>query len=272
MMLRFSGAGVTDTGKVREHNEDSAFVGPYLALVADGVGGHAAGEVASATTAGVVAAVAAGRVGEPAEDVLSDAVACAVVSLRAGAAERPDLVEMATTLTAVLCDGERVVLLHVGDSRAYLHREGYTERVSVDHTYVQQLVDDGQLSAHDAEAHALRNVVVRYLDAQLSDEEIAPDLVELAVEPGDRLMLCTDGLTDLVGEADIEDVLDDVADAHSAAAVLTDLALEAGGRDNVSVVVVDVVSGPRVVADGVRLGAMTDSGHLLAAVGVPAAR
>ena len=196
MVLRFSGAGVSDTGLVRSDNEDSAFVGPYVALVADGVGGAAAGEVASATAAYAVTATALSRFGEPPERVLMEGAEAAMASVRRGIQGDLNRLGMATTLTAVACDGERVVLAHVGDSRAYLFRDGTLTQLSRDHTYVQQLVDAGRLAPEGVARHPWRNVVLRSVDGDPVHEGV--DLVPVPVEPGDRLLLCSDGLTDLV--------------------------------------------------------------------------
>jgi serine/threonine protein phosphatase PrpC len=256
-MLRFSGAGVSDVGLVREHNEDSAFVAPYVALVADGVGGAAAGEVASATAAYVVSAQALSRSGEDLDVVIRDAVAAARINLRHGVRDDPSREGMATTLTAVVSDGERVLLGHVGDSRAYHYRDGRLDQISRDHTYVQTLVDSGLVSREEMAIHPWRNVVLRSLQSSPEDELTDVDVVEVDVQPGDRLLLCSDGLTDLVEDDRIAEVLR-LKDPHSAAAVLTHAALQAGGRDNVTVVVLDVVEGPRVVGDGRLLGAVSD--------------
>src|SRR6478609_9094774 len=261
-MLRFSGAGVSDVGRVREHNEDSAFVAPYVALVADGVGGAAAGEVASATAAYVVSATALSWFGHDPAAVIRAAIRDARNSLRAGVQQDPERAGMATTLTAVVCDGERVYLGHVGDSRAYLFRDGTLRQVSHDHTYVQHLVDTGQLRADRAIGHPWRNVVLRSLDGGPDDGAGAPDVVDLDVREGDRLLLCSDGLTDLVDDERIAEVLR-LADPHSAAAVLTHSALLAGGRDNITALVLDVVEGPLVVGDGRVLGALVDVSNVV---------
>lgn len=256
-MLRFSGTGVSDVGRVRDHNEDSAFVGPYVALVADGVGGAAAGEVASATVAYVVSATALSRFGTPLETLVRDAAAAARLQLRAGVAEDAYRGGMATTLTAVVCDGHRVVLGHVGDSRAFSYRRGTLRLVSRDHTYVQQLLDAGQLQPAEVASHPWRNVVLRSMHAAPEGALDDIDVVELDVEPGDRILLCSDGLTDLVEESRIAEALART-DPHSAATALTDAALDAGGRDNVTCVVLDLVVGPLVVGDGLLLGALRD--------------
>lgn len=254
-MLRFSGSGVSEVGLVRPHNEDSAFVGPYVAIVADGVGGAAAGEIASATATYAVAATALARFGEMPERVLVDAVEAARASVQHGIQRDLNRLGMATTLTAVLCDGERVVLAHVGDSRAYLLRDGVLTQLTTDHTYVQRLVEAGQLPRADVVRHPWRNVVLRSIDGDPVNEGV--DLIPLPLEVGDRLLLCSDGLTDLVPDDPIADLLGAV-DPMSAAAALTEAALAAGGKDNVTAVVLDLIEGPRVVGDGQPLGAVWD--------------
>ena len=204
-MLRFSGAGVSDVGLVRSDNEDSAFVGPYVAVVADGVGGAAAGEVASATATYAVAATVLSRFGDLPETLLRDGAEAARASVQRGVQTDLNRLGMATTLTALVCDGERVVLGHVGDSRAYLLRDGALAQISRDHTYVQRLVDNGQLDAVAAWRHPWRNVVLRSIDGDPLEEGI--DLVPVRVVPGDRLLLCSDGLSDLVPDQLIEELL-----------------------------------------------------------------
>ena len=236
-MLRFSGAGVSEVGLRRDHNEDSGFVGPYVALVADGVGGAAAGEVASATATHALTATALSRFGDDAEAVLRAGVAAARPACPAGAEDDPARAGMATTLTAVASDGRRVMLGHLGDSRAYTVRE--------------RAVRPGLPGPHrgpgpggPGTAHApprcattrgatwccARSGPTR---AWRSTTWSSPSST---LGPGDRILLCSDGLTDLVPEARIEAVLR-LRDPHSAAAVLTHAALEAGGIDNVTCVV-----------------------------------
>lgn len=261
-MLRFSGAGVSEVGLRRDNNEDSAFVGPYVALVADGVGGAAAGEVASATAAHALAVTSLSRFGDDVEVVLRAGVRAARECVRRGAEDDPARSGMATTLTAVASDGTRIMLAHLGDSRAYTVRSGRFARASRDHTAVQDLVDQGRLAPADVHDHPWRHVVVRSIGA---DEGVPPDdveLTELALGPGDRVLLCSDGLTDLVPEPRIEAVLR-LRDPHSAAAALTRAALEAGGSDNVTCVVLDVVDGPLVVGDGELLGAVRDVANVV---------
>jgi protein phosphatase len=256
-MLRFSGRGVTDVGRVREANEDSAFAGPYVALVADGVGGAAAGEVASATVAYVVSAIARLRQDQEPAGVLRDAIEAARESLRTGIDVDLDRAGMATTLTALVTDGTTVVLGHVGDSRGYLFRDGVLRQITTDHTYVQQMVASGQLVPEQARRHPWRNVVMRSLHGGPVDVDETPDIVELDLGPGDRVLLCSDGLTDLVTDERIAEILH-VPDPDAAAARLVYAALDAGGSDNVTCLVLDVVDGPRVSGDGELLGAVRD--------------
>lgn len=256
-MLRFQGAGVTDVGLVREHNEDSAYLGPYVALVADGVGGAAAGEVASATAAYVVAALARQRHGDDPAAVLNDGIQKAVESLSNGVAADYEKAGMATTMTALVSDGTRVVMAHIGDSRGYLLRGGRLLRVSSDHTYVQQLVDQGHLDPDAVRRHPWRNVVLRSLHGKGNEPQEHADLVELRLRPGDRMLLCSDGLTDLVEEAAIAEALQ-VEDAQQAASDLVEAALAGGGSDNVTCLVFDIVDGPEIVGDGQVLGALRD--------------
>ncbi len=268
-MLRFSGAGVSEVGLVRPHNEDSAFVGPYVAVVADGVGGAAAGEVASATAAFAVAATALARFGDVPESVLVEAVEAARAGVRVGVQRDLNRLGMATTLTAVICDGSRVVLAHVGDSRAYLLRDGVLTQVSRDHTYVQRLVDTGQLPRDEAKRHPWRNVVLRSIDGDPVNDGF--DLMPVPVALGDRLLLCSDGLSDLVPDAVIAELLR-VEDPQSAAAVLSQAALDAGGKDNITALVLDVVDGPLVVGDGRILGALADVTNIVDPAAVRLAR
>lgn len=254
-MLRFRSAGSSHRGLVREGNEDSGFAGPYLQLVADGVGGAAAGEVASATAAYVVTAL---HLADPTADVLellARSVESAHEQLRAGAAVDNARSGMGTTLTALLTDGVRVALGHVGDSRAYRFGDGELSRLSRDHTFVQTLVDGGAITAEEARRHPHKNVV---LEVVTGERPSRPDLVLVDLVVGDRVLLCSDGLTDLVEDDRIANRLAAATDPEAAASALVDDALAAGGLDNVTCVVADVVEGPRLQPDGLRLGAFAD--------------
>jgi PPM family protein phosphatase len=260
MVLRFSGAGVSDVGRVRPHNEDSGFVGPYVVVVADGVGGAAAGEIASATAAYSASAVALANPRQRPELVLAEAYAAAAAGVRMGVQRDLERLGMATTLTMLVTDGRDVALGHLGDSRGYLLRRTETgdavlRQLTKDHTYVQHLIDNGRLTSEDRAVHPWRNVVLRSVDGD--PEGGGPDVVRLDVAVGDRLLLASDGLTDLVPDDVIAEVLAS-EEGEDAAATLTQLALTAGGRDNITVVVVDLVDGPPVVGDGRLLGALFD--------------
>ncbi len=257
--MRFSATGRTHVGLVRSGNEDSGFVGPTLLLVADGVGGNAAGEVASATTAYVVSASALARVGLRPASVLGMAVGESQRQVRRGVLRDPSLTGMSTTLTALLTDGQRFALAHIGDSRAYLFRDGGLTRLSTDHTWVQEMRDEGRITEAEAQVHPWRNVVMRTINA---DDPTGADVLPLALRLDDRVLICSDGLTDLVSEDGIEQILsrhhdDDAVDR------LLDAALAGGGRDNITCVLGTVVDGPAVVADGLLLGAVRDPANIV---------
>lgn len=250
-MLSFTTAAASDVGRVRKGNEDSGFAGPGLVLVADGVGGHAAGEVASATATYVITAWAMSQpLADPATSLRS-ALALAQQQVARGA-EVPQQEGMATTLTAVLGDGERFALLHLGDSRAYLLREGLLEQLSRDHTVVQDLVDQGSLSPAEARGHRWSHVVTRTLGGDVTE---LGDVVPLDLRAGDRLLLCSDGLSDLVDDAELARLLSSHVDDEGAAAALVEAALGAGGRDNVTCVLATVVPRPVTRWDGQLVGA-----------------
>ena len=251
-MLQFRCSATSHVGLVRSHNEDSAFVGPGLVVVADGMGGAAAGEVASSTA--VYAADEARRGQAPSLEprvALAEAVARAAAKIRADIDAVPDRAGMGTTFTALQTDGTRVALAHLGDSRAYRFRDGALEQVTADHTLVQSLVDAGQLSPAQARRSAHRHIVMRSLGGAGPSD---PDLLDLDTVPGDRLLVCSDGLSDLVDDADLALILA-LPDASTAADLLVAAALDAGGTDNVTCVVVDVVDSGEVLLGGSFLGA-----------------
>ena len=258
-MLRISGTGDSHVGLVRPNNQDSAFVGPTCILVADGVGGGAAGEVASATTAYAVVATALLRGGEDPANVLREAVQVAQAQVHAGVVADATRTGMATTLTAVLTDGETFVLAHMGDSRGYVFRDGDLTRVTRDHTHVQELVDQGRLEAEDVAHHPWRNVVTRTVNGSQAG---VPDLLPLPLRVGDRILLASDGLTDLVDEAVIAETLATRADDDAVQALVAG-ALGRGGRDNVTCVLGTVVDGPPIIPDGMLLGAVRDPANVI---------
>lgn len=253
-MVRFTSAGVSDTGRVRGNNEDSGFAGPSLALVADGVGGASAGEVASATAAYVTTALALGDPQADVLDLLARAVRVTHDQLCRGTALDPARAGMGTTLTALLTDGTRLALAHVGDSRGYLLRDGELHQLTRDQTLVQLLVDEGLITGEEARRHPRRNVVLQALDAS---RPATPELTLLDLRVGDRFLLCSDGLSDLVDDDAIRAGLLG-GGPDGAAAQLVAEALERGGTDNVTCVVCDVVDAPALVREGTRLGAFTD--------------
>jgi protein phosphatase len=258
-MLRISGTGESHVGLVRPDNQDSAFVGPTCMLVADGVGGGAAGEVASATTAYAVAATVLMRALEDPSDVLREAVHLAQAQVHAGVVADEARSGMATTLTALVTDGERFVLGHIGDSRGYVFRDGDLTRVTRDHTYVQDMVEAGRLDPDDVAHHPWRNVVTRTVNGS---EDGVPDLLPLALRPGDRVLLASDGLTDLVDEAVIAETLATRGDDDAVQALIAG-ALGRGGRDNVTCVLATVVDGPPISADGILHGAVRDPANVI---------
>jgi protein phosphatase len=254
-MLRLRYGGVSHVGLVRGNNEDAGFASHYVQVVADGVGGAAAGEVASATTTYVVSAMAAAHPTADARTLLHRAVAEAHHQLAAGVAHDPARAGMATTLVAVLARHGQVTMAHIGDSRAYRLRDGRLSRLTTDHTLVQALIDSGRLTPDEARTHPYRSVVLRSINAE---EVPRPDVFRVDTAPGDRLLLCSDGLTDFVDERTISALLPRGPHPDDAAQALVDAALASGGRDNVTCVVSDIDDGPRMAEDGRLLGAMGD--------------
>lgn len=231
-------AARSDVGLVREGNEDSGYASPRLLVVADGMGGAAAGEVASSVA---VAALAGLDEDEPTGDlleVLREALRRIEGQLAGLVEAEPRLRGMGTTLTAVLGAGSRLALIHVGDSRAYLLREGKLERITRDHTLVQSLIDAGRLTEHEATTHPQRNVLTRVLDGTHPTEA---DLSIREVRPGDRILLCSDGLSGVVSWDTLGAVLLANENPEDAVDELVDLALRGGGPDNITCVVADVV-------------------------------
>ncbi len=267
-MLRFSGVALSHVGLVRTGNEDSGFVSPSCMLVADGVGGAAAGEVASATAAYVVSAMSMAAVEPDPFSLLRSGLRLAQQQIGDGVAADPSRAGMATTLSAVATDGKRFALAHVGDSRGYLFRAGELTRVTHDHTWVQRLVDEGSLAEEDVPYHRWRNVVTRSVNGDLAE---VGDLEELALAPGDRILLASDGLTDLVTDRRIEAIL---RRHHDDAAVeaLVEAALAAGGKDNVTCLLATVIEGQPVPSEGVLVGAVRDPRNVVDAAAVRISR
>jgi len=230
----------SDVGR-RANNEDAAYASPRMAAVADGLGGAAAGEVASRTVIDTLARLD-DRPGDRApEAALQDAVSESNRTIASMAGSDPDMAGMSTTLTAVaLADDERFVVTNVGDSRTYLLRDGELTQLTRDDSLVQLLVDAGEITAEEARRHPRRSVVLDALDGR--ERRDAP-LTSIEARPGDRLLLCSDGLSDAVEDGAIATALA-TPSRRECTGRLIELALAAGGQDNISVVVADVVWKP----------------------------
>jgi serine/threonine protein phosphatase PrpC len=228
----------SDVGLLREGNEDAAYAGPYLLAIADGMGGHAAGEVASAVAISTLVPLDTDTSGVDMLQALSDAIATANVTLHEITVAHPATEGMGTTLTALLWRGDEVALCHVGDSRAYLLRDGILEQITHDHTLVQSLVDEGRLTPEAAASHPQRSLVMRALQSSIPAE---PDLTMRKARTGDRYLLCSDGLTDVVSDETLRMTLSELTDLDAAVEQLIDLAIRSGGPDNITCVLADVV-------------------------------
>jgi serine/threonine protein phosphatase PrpC len=234
LVLRY--AARSDVGLVRSNNEDSVYAGARLLALADGMGGHAAGEVASQL---VIAALAHLDDDEPGGDLLAKldaAIRSGNSAIAAQVEMEPDLEGMGTTLTAILFAGNRIGLAHIGDSRGYLLRDGELTQITKDDTFVQTLVDEGRITREEAHSHPQRSLIMR----ALTGHEVEPTLTMREVRTGDRYLLCSDGLSDPVSDETILDALQ-IPDVTDSADRLIELALRGGGPDNVTVVVADVV-------------------------------
>jgi len=234
LVLRY--AARSDRGLVRSNNQDSVYAGPRLLSLADGMGGHAAGEVASKV---VIAALAPLDDDEPGEDLLgqlreaTQAGNGAIAELVAG---DPELDGMGTTLTAILFAGNRIGLVHIGDSRAYLQRNGQFAQITHDDTFVQSLIDEGRITEDEAATHPQRSLLLK----ALTGHDVEPNLTIREARAGDRYLLCSDGLSGVVTHETLADTIQ-IADAQACADRMIELALKGGGPDNVTVIVADVV-------------------------------
>jgi PPM family protein phosphatase len=236
--LRYAARSDIGLGRY-SNNQDSGYAGPHLLVIADGMGGHAAGDVASSTAiARLVALDEESAGGGDALQRLTTALADANQDLRDRVAAEPSLHGMGTTVTALLNSGGKLALAHIGDSRGYLLRDGQLTQITHDHTFVQSLVDDGRLTEEEARSHPQRNLITRVLTGERDD---TPDLSVREAKPGDTYLLCSDGLTGVVTEETLTEVLGDGSDVGSRAEQLIDLALKGGSSDNITCVVADVV-------------------------------
>lgn len=236
LIMRY--AARSDVGRVRSKNDDSAYAGRHLAVVADGMGGHAGGDVASASTVLDMIHLDHDSYPDGAETVLADEIQTANSLLSELVHVDPKLAGMGTTVTALLLEGRRLHFAHIGDSRAYRLRNGKFEQISVDHTFVQRLIDEGRLRPEEAETHPHKNVLMRVLGDVDASPEL--DLDELDVEPGERWLLCSDGLNYVQG-AVVEQVVRETKDLAECAELLVELTLANGAPDNVTVVLLEIV-------------------------------
>ncbi|MFE0463122.1 PP2C family protein-serine/threonine phosphatase [Kitasatospora sp. NPDC058965] len=263
LVLRF--AAGSHKGLIREGNEDSGYAGPHLLAVADGMGGAAAGEVASSEALSSIISL---EDADPQADLLTllnDAVQNANERLRQMVERDPHLEGMGCTLTALLWTGERMGLVHVGDSRAYLLRDGALTQITQDHTWVQRLVDEGRITPEEAETHPQRSLLMRALDGR---GQVEPDLSIREVRPGDRYLICSDGLSGPVSHQTLEETLGSHYAPESTIQELIQLALRGGGPDNITCVVADVLEvGPSDTFSGqfatapVVVGAVAEGPH-----------
>jgi len=238
MTLALRYAARSDVGLLRKGNEDSGYAGPHLLAVADGVGGNVAGEVASAAAIAAIAPLDAEYPGPDLGRVLADAVATANQRLQELISSDPSVEGMGTTLTALLWSEGCAALCHIGDSRAYLLRDGQFIQVTHDHTLVQLLIDEGRITAVDVARHPYRSLLLRALDGRPAAEA---DLTLLETCAGDRYLLCSDGLSGVVSEQTLHQVLASVRDLDEVTSRLVELAVEGGGPDNITCIVADVI-------------------------------
>ncbi|UQX01976.1 PP2C family serine/threonine-protein phosphatase [Streptomyces sp. RerS4] len=246
LSLRF--AAGSHKGMIREGNEDSGYAGPRLLAIADGMGGQAAGEVASSEVISTLVQLDDDVPGSDILTSLATAVQRANDQLRVMVEEDPQLEGMGTTLTALLWTGQRLGLVHVGDSRAYLLRDGVLTQITQDHTWVQRLVDEGRITEEEATTHPQRSLLMRALG---SGDIVEPDLSIREVRAGDRYLICSDGLSGVVSHQTLEETLADYHGPRATVQSLIQLALRGGGPDNITCIVADVLD--------------TDSGDTLAA-------
>ncbi len=231
-------AGLSDPGLTRSQNEDALLIEPPLYAVADGMGGHRAGEIASREA---LTALLANAPRETDAKALARAVRAANRAVMESAAKSRTRTGMGTTLTAAMVDGTHVLVAHVGDSRAYLLHGGRLTRITEDHSMVADLVRQGAITEEDARFHPQRSVITRALG---SDPDMVADVFEVHGEPGDRLLLATDGLTGMLPDDYITELLEPTRTPEEAAARLVDAANRAGGYDNITVIVVDLDDTP----------------------------
>ncbi|MFE9391015.1 Stp1/IreP family PP2C-type Ser/Thr phosphatase [Streptomyces sp. NPDC006784] len=263
MSLSLHFAAGSHDGMIREHNEDSGYAGPRLLAVADGMGGQAAGEVASSE---VISAMVQLDEDIPGSDILTSlgtTVQRANDQLRVMVEEDPQLEGMGTTLTALLWTGQRLGLVHVGDSRAYLLRDGQLTQITQDHTWVQRLVDEGRITEEEATTHPQRSLLMRALG---SGDHVEPDLSIREVRAGDRYLLCSDGLSAVVSHQTIEETLAGYHGPQDTVQELIQLALRGGGPDNITCIVADVLDVDALHPEDTVHGRLNDTPVIVGAV------
>ncbi|MBE8519134.1 serine/threonine-protein phosphatase [Amycolatopsis sp. H6(2020)] len=234
LVLRY--AARSDRGLVRSSNQDSVYAGPRLLALADGMGGHAAGEVASKV---VIASLAPLDDDEPRDDLLAqlrEAVANGNAAIAELVSQDPDLDGMGTTLTAVLFAGTRLGLVHVGDSRAYLLRGGQFAQITRDDSFVNELLEQGRITPEEAAVHPQRSLLLK----ALTGHEVEPSLTVREARAGDRYLICSDGLSGMVSDETLAEAVQ-IPDPQQCADRMIELALKGGGTDNVTVIIADVV-------------------------------
>jgi serine/threonine protein phosphatase PrpC len=255
MTIALRYAARSDVGLLREGNEDSAYASGRLLAVADGMGGHAHGEVASSVAIAAMASLEEAQQGGDLLNTIEAAVRDANRRLHEMVGRDPSLKGMGTTLTAMLWHGAQVALVHVGDSRAYLLRRGELYQITHDHTLVQQLVDDGRITPEEAATHPQRSILLRALDGS---GEVDPDLTLREAQIGDRYLLCSDGLSGVVSAETLHATLTNIDDPEEVVRQLIDLANRGGGPDNITCVLADVIEvtdGQQVPAEASVVGA-----------------
>jgi PPM family protein phosphatase len=235
MTLTLRYAAQSDRGLIRDGNQDSVYAGPRLLAVADGMGGMAAGDIASNIVIAAMAPLDEDVPGDALVDALRHAVGTANQQLRDTVDANPHLEGMGTTLTAVLFSGSKIGMVHIGDSRAYLLRQGEFTQITKDDTYVQMLVDEGRISPEEASSHPQRSLLTRALDGR----DIDPEYSVRQVLKGDRYLICSDGLSGVVSAETIGESMRDIADPQACVERLVQLALRGGGPDNITVVIAD---------------------------------
>ena len=239
MTLNFRYRAHSEIGLVRKNNQDSCYVSPTMLIVADGMGGAAAGDLASAVVIREMRSVDGHYEGEEMLDALETAVDRAAEAIAALVETEPGLDGMGSTATGVLFDGTELGLVNIGDSRTYVFRDGTLYRLTHDHSWVQSLVDEGRITEEESLVHPHRSLILRVINGQ---PQHVPDLQMADVQEGDRLLICSDGLCGMVTDAVIERHMTGSLDAVMP--VLVGLAHEQGGLDNISIILADVVEGP----------------------------